>query len=194
MRKWTTVILLLFLAIIVGTGIWYIFQKDYHPALKESQGGNVMQMPKKQLLTEQMSVQQIPKEQISEENVSSDRLIEYNDWGVVLSAENVTPDGMTLVCTQSGGSPSGELNTGAWYELEKKIDGKWIPSEKFAEVCWEDIAWNIPMEGRVEWDVNWTWIYGSLKSGEYRLVKELMDFRKAGDYDTCKSYAYFIIE
>lgn len=199
MRKWTTGILLLFLATVVGAGIWYYFQKDYPPALKESKDEAEVQLHEEPLPEGQLSEERLPEGQLSEErlpedSVSGEQLSPDNDWGVVLTAEDVTPDGMTLVCTQSGGFPSGELNTGAWYELEKKTEDEWIPSEQYAEVCWEDLAWMIPAEERIEWDVNWTWIYGTLAPGEYRIVKELMDFRQPGDYDTCRSYAYFTIE
>ena len=117
-----------------------------------------------------------------------------NDWGVVLSASAVTSDGMTLVCSHSGGNPTGELLTGPWYEIEVSEDGTWKPAPTYAEVCWEDIAWEIQPENTTQWEINWTWIYGSLPQGEYRIAKEIMDFRQTGDFDTCRSYAYFTIE
>ena len=36
----------------------------------------------------------------------------FPDWGLTLSAENVTPTRLTLVVTQSGGNPSGESGAG----------------------------------------------------------------------------------
>ena len=40
---------------------------------------------------------------------------ETPNWGLTLSVKNVTPSGMTLICTQSGGELTGELETGGIY-------------------------------------------------------------------------------
>ena len=45
-------------------------------------------------------------------------LIFDEKWGVSLTIENLTPSGATIKCTQSGGNPTGELQTGSWYILE----------------------------------------------------------------------------
>jgi hypothetical protein len=41
--------------------------------------------------------------------------------------------------------------------------------------------------------VDWNWIYGSLDAGEYRLVKDISNFRGTGDYDTYYLAAEFTI-
>ena len=38
-------------------------------------------------------------------------------WGLTLTAKDVTPTGCTVVFTQSGGNPTGELDTGVYFEL-----------------------------------------------------------------------------
>lgn len=38
----------------------------------------------------------------------------------------MTPEGLTIVCTQSGGTPTGELSTGTYYVLERKESDVWI--------------------------------------------------------------------
>lgn len=123
---------------------------------------------------------------------------EVSDWGVTLTAKDVTPEGMTIVCTQSGGSPSGELNTGSYYILEQEVQGVWCVVEyaenmRGKEICWDAVAWIIPMNDTVEWEVDWEWLYGSLEPGHYRIGKEVMDFRGTGDYDKEMYYAEFEI-
>lgn len=106
--------------------------------------------------------------------------------GVTLHAEAVTDKGMTLVCTQSGGNPSGELQTGSpfWLEIRDE-NGNWREAETYElEFVWTAEAWLIPMNDTVRWEVDWSWLYGSLPDGTYRLSKEIMDFRGTGDYDT----------
>ncbi len=61
-------------------------------------------------------------------------------WGVILTAKNITPTGLTIVCTQAGGEPTGKLQTGSYYTIEKKTDGNW-----------EKVEW-LPQE----YDVGWT--------------------------------------
>lgn len=124
---------------------------------------------------------------------------EISNWGVTLTAKDITPEGMTIVCTQSGGSSSGELNTGSYYVLEQEVQGVWCVVEyaenmRGKEVCWDAVAWIIPMNDTVEWEVDWEWLYGSLEPGHYRIGKEIMDFRGTGDYDKKMYYAEFEIE
>ncbi len=124
------------------------------------------------------------------------QLLGEAQWGITLSAENVTPAGLTLVCTQSGGTPTGELQTGSWYILERFTEEgwtevEWVPQEY--DVAWTAEAWNIPKEDTVEWKVDWEWLYGKLSPGTYRIGKSVNDFRETGDYDTQNFYAEFQI-
>lgn len=122
--------------------------------------------------------------------------LEVNEWGLTLHAEDVTSKGMTIVCTQSGGSPTGELNTGTYYILERSESGAWVAIDyvQDMEVCWDAVAWMIPLGDTVEWEVDWEWLYGSLPAGHYRIGKEIMDFRGTGDYDKEVYYAEFMID
>ena len=118
-------------------------------------------------------------------------------WGVTLSVKDVTPEGLTIVCTQSRVTPSGELNTGTYYILERKESDVWIPVADIledTEVGWDAVAWSISMGSMTEWQVDWEWLYGSLAPGHYRIGKEIMNFRGTGDYDKEMYYAEFEIE
>ena len=118
-------------------------------------------------------------------------------WGVTLTAEDVTSTGITIKCTKSGGNSTGELQTGSWYILEtwtKEYGWKQMPYIIDGEIGWNDIAWMIPMEDSVEWEVNWEWLYGAIPSGKYRIGKSITDFRDTGDFDTATYYAEFEIK
>lgn len=118
------------------------------------------------------------------------------NWGLTLTAENVSPTALTLTCTQSGGSPTGKLQTGSYYSLEGLEGEGWTAVEQIPQeyaVAWTEEAWAIPMEDSVQWTVDWAWLYGSLPAGTYRLGKEIMDFRSSGDYDQQMLYAQFTI-
>lgn len=121
--------------------------------------------------------------------------VENPNWGITLTAENITPEGLTIKCTQSAGEPTGELQTGSWYIVENwtKENG-WKEMPYVIEgVGWTSEAWIIPMNDTCEWEVNWEWLYGSLPAGKYRIGKQIDDFRDSGNYDTSIYHVEFEI-
>ncbi len=117
--------------------------------------------------------------------------------GLQLDVSMTSPTGLTLVCIQSGGQPTGKLITGSYYWLEQERDGQWAEVEMKLprdQVGWTDEAWMIEMDGRTEWKVDWEWLYGALEPGKYRIGKKVYDFREAGDYDTYIYYGVFMEE
>ena len=116
-----------------------------------------------------------------------------DEWGIAFSAENVTPTGLKLVCTQAGGHPSGELSTGSPFVLEYTDGEEWKTVELDEDIAWTMEAWLIPLNETTEWEINWQWLYGELPGGRYRIGKAVNDFRAPGDYDTKMYYAQFDI-
>lgn len=118
-----------------------------------------------------------------------------DEWGLTLRAESVGATGCTIVFIQHGGAPTGELTSGTWYRIEKKEGDEWVEMPYAQgigdEIGWNDVAWCIPDEGSVSFEENWGFLYGELPSGNYRIVKEIMDFRGTGDYDKKWYYAEF---
>ncbi|NLX75372.1 MAG: M56 family metallopeptidase [Synergistaceae bacterium] len=123
--------------------------------------------------------------------------IKDDTWGITLSTVDVTPKGLTIAYTQKDGAPTGDLQTGSHYWVEKYQTNKWVslmhlPQEH--DIAWTSEAWRIPTDDTVEWKVDWQWIYGKLSKGSYRIGKSITDFRKTGDYDEKVYYAVFEIE
>ena len=120
-----------------------------------------------------------------------------NQWGIALEVDNVTANGLTIVCNQSGGENVAELSTGSYYVIQKSEKTGWVNvnylSQEY-EPVWTSEAWIIQKESTTKWDVNWEWLYGQLSAGEYRIGKEIMNFKDTGDYDTKLIYAEFIIK
>ena len=116
------------------------------------------------------------------------------NWGVYLAADDVTPTGLELEISQLGGYPTGRLQTGDWYEIER-LEGGWIPVKTVIDnYAWNAVTYLIPENGEYETEINWEWLYGKLPKGNYRIAKEIMDFRESGDFDKRIFYAYFEIE
>ncbi len=117
-----------------------------------------------------------------------------HDWGITMSAKDVTSAGMTLLIDQKGGNVTGELEYGSEYHIEIQSDenGMW---ERLPYVT-DEVAWTldasiVDLGAHIEEQINWSYLYGYLPAGHYRLVKEFMDFRKTGDYDQCDFYMEF---
>jgi len=114
-------------------------------------------------------------------------------WGISLQCKRITPSGMTLLIEQSGGTQSGKLETGYAYIIEIFVEGSW-KSVKSEPVVWALPALDVNMNDVKEMKLNWENIYGKLSPGFYRIKKEIIDFRYAGDYDKKTYEAYFFIE
>lgn len=126
---------------------------------------------------------------------ASHNLINKDKWGLTLYADNVTKTGMTIEFEQFGGSPTGDLQTGDWYILETTVNDEWqIIEPKQDNTAWNSIAYMIKVNDVTELEVDWEWLYGELAPGYYRLSKEIMDFRAAGDFDKEIYQVHFTIE
>ncbi|MBR5701500.1 MAG: M56 family metallopeptidase, partial [Oscillospiraceae bacterium] len=114
--------------------------------------------------------------------------------GLTMRAEDVTPTGCTLVITQSGGSFTGDLITGAEYLLEKMDgDGTWSELPGQSERVWYLIGYSIDLNGTTMLETDWSNSFGALADGHYRISKEVMDLREPGDFDRYTIYAEFEI-
>lgn len=117
-----------------------------------------------------------------------------DELGLTLNTKNVTPNGLTLVFEQFGGNATGDLQTGGWYCLEVSDGNGWkTVGTKQENAVWNDIAYKIFPNDITELDVDWSWLYGELEPGFYRISKEVMDFRQAGDFDKKQYQAYFTV-
>ena len=113
-------------------------------------------------------------------------------WGISMELSQVTVDGLTLTLSRSGGNPSGVLETGAWYVVQRWENENWqdVPElEREYPLAWIDIAYEVPHTFRIDW----TDLYGSLPEGVYRIGKKVMDFRGTGDFDELVFHGEFEI-
>ena len=122
---------------------------------------------------------------------TKERMVE-NQFGILMSVKDVTPSGCTVVFQQSGGNVTGELQTGASFILYRKENGTWLNLMP-EDAAWNSIAYLINDTATTEMELNWSYIFGELPAGEYKLEKEIMDFRGPGGYDTHSYSTYFNI-
>ncbi|NLN40445.1 MAG: hypothetical protein GX160_00340 [Clostridiales bacterium] len=80
--------------------------------------------------------------------------------------------------------------------LEEKINDKWyqVPVVIEGDYGFDDVAYPLNLGDKGEWQVNWEWLYGSLDKGEYRIIKDILNFKEKGEFDTHYLAAEFTIE
>jgi len=118
-----------------------------------------------------------------------------DEWGLTLSAENVTPTGLTIKFSQSDGKHYVEFTTGSQYEIEQELNGVWEKVKTNVDnPVWNDIAYIIKSGGITDHKINWEFLYGELLEGSYRLSKEIYAFTENSGYETKTFYVYFDIK
>ncbi|WP_432650922.1 immunoglobulin-like domain-containing protein [Huintestinicola sp.] len=117
-----------------------------------------------------------------------------DEWGITLTAKDVTPTGMTLELLWDGTETTGSLEFGAAYTLEQYRNGKWetLPYLR-DDIAFIAISYELTENESFALTQNWEELYGVLEVGKYRLCTSVRDFRKPADYDEKLYYAYFTI-
>ena len=115
------------------------------------------------------------------------------DWGITLTAKNVSPTGLTLICEQSGGIAEGSLETGSEYRIEKYENDNWVEVKPQSEPVW-DMMSHLIGNTTTEWEIDWSWLYGELSVGTYRIGKTVVDFKASGASESQLYYAEFEIK
>ena len=102
---------------------------------------------------------------------------------MVVKGENIVATGITVHFDNRS-----EKNCiyGEFYVLEMKVDDKWfeVPVVFEGNYGFNAIGYELKQNVTSEWSTDWEWLYGALDEGEYRIVKDILDFRGTGDYDT----------
>lgn len=121
---------------------------------------------------------------------------EIDEIGLNLSLKGISATGATLVFNQyDQKAPTGSLQFGDDFVLERCLDGKWqdVPAAVEGNYGFNAVAYSINPGGTTEKELDWEWLYGELAPGEYRISKGVDDFRGTGDFDQYTVYAYFIL-
>jgi len=114
--------------------------------------------------------------------------------GVTMTVKKGTASSTELTVVFENNSNS-QCIYSEYFWLEKKINGRWyqVPVAIDGNYGFNDIGYDLASGDDGEWAVDWDWLYGSLDTGEYRIVKNILDFRGSGEYDTYYLTADFTI-
>lgn len=97
------------------------------------------------------------------------------DWGITLTARDISNDGLTLCCAQGNVLNDGTLYVGDVFTIYKQKGDNWELLDGWRDdirLKTEDIIsrnWSIPEQGEAEYILSWEDAYGSLDSGVYNL-------------------------
>jgi len=115
----------------------------------------------------------------------------FDGVNMTVKEETVSLAGLTVVIENNSGS---QCIYSEDFLLEKKIKEKWYQVPVIIESYgFNGIGYELAPGVKGEWDVDWAWLYGSLDTGEYRIVKNILDFRSSGDFDEYSLAADFKI-
>jgi len=146
------------------------------------------------------------KESLETEKVSRQFVEEATDWDPSTYETINNLDGVTMTVKEGTASSTGltvvmENNSdnqciyGEFFELEKKIDETWyrVPVAIDDNYGFNSIGYDLSPGDSREWEVDWNWLYGSLEPGNYRIIKDIVDLKGTGDYETYYLAAEFSI-
>ncbi|EHQ89045.1 immunoglobulin-like domain-containing protein [Desulfosporosinus youngiae] len=84
---------------------------------------------------------------------------------------------------------------GDYFLLEKKVNERWYQVPAIIDnYGFHSIGYDLAAGGNGEWKVDWSWLYGKPDHGEYRIVKDILDFRGTGDYEKYYLAAEFSVD
>ncbi len=112
---------------------------------------------------------------------------------MIVKEGTVSSTGLTVIFENNSNK---QCVYGEDFWLEKKIKGRWyqVPVALDGNYGFSSIGYDLASSDVKEWTADWDWLYGSLDTGEYRILKDILDFRKAGDYDKYHLTAEFTID
>ena len=106
--------------------------------------------------------------------------------------DTVSPTGLTVILENSSQK---ECIYSESFLLEERINDQWyqVPVVIEGDYGFDDIAYPLNLGDKGEWQVNWEWLYGSLDKGEYRIIKDILNFKEDGEFDTHYLSAEFTV-
>lgn len=117
----------------------------------------------------------------------------FRDVTMRVKEGTVSSGGSTLVFENESDS---QCIYGDFYVLEKKISDGWyqVPVAFEGNYGFNSIGYSLESDADSEWPVDWEWLYGGLDTGEYRIIKDILDIRSTGVYETYYLTAEFTIK
>lgn len=98
-----------------------------------------------------------------------------------------TNTGISFTITEQQENPN---TYGEWYEIEKLVDDLWLKVTPINECGFNDIALYADDDSSLVFNIDWEYCYGTLESGEYRIVKYYIPYLERAATEEDKEYFY----
>ena len=122
-------------------------------------------------------------------DITSGKHWELSGWVLSLNAEDVTAQGMTVLCTDIGvPEKQGTLEAKEDYWIEKWNGESY---EKISDAVYQESTHDMISDDTVKWDISWADTYGALPSGHYRLGKTFLYTSSDGKTEEITVYVKF---
>ena len=95
-----------------------------------------------------------------------------NKVSLTVKEGTLAPIGVTLILKNESNT---DYSYGEPYYIEQEIDGNWSKVQTIHDVVFNLPAYGLESGKSVEFSINWAYGYGQLKSGKYRIVKEIFE-------------------
>ena len=123
-------------------------------------------------------------------------------WGVEMHVNEASPTGLNLIFTQEDFVPNvdndnWEYSMTSAFVLEKLEYKRWQSIKtKYGKdnIPWSSDIQIIDMNNSEGYHIDWKWLYGKLKPGTYRIVKEIKVLKGPDEYQFRRVSQKFIIE
>ena len=90
---------------------------------------------------------------------------------VSISISAITPTGAKLIIKDTSEKPNA---FGQWFVLETKSGSDWYELQtKIENFGFNDLGYLPNENGELTFEVDWEWLYGNLKQGTYRIIKQV---------------------
>ena len=125
--------------------------------------------------------------------ISHGTLEDLGGLGIRVIAENITPEGCTLVLRQMGGYPEGEIKADSSFHLlcYDPLTDRWGWKE---EIRTDEEPYLVEKGTATERVIDWSEEYGSLEPGRYYLYFRIRDIRnEGGDWDAYRYRAEIVV-
>ncbi len=111
-------------------------------------------------------------------------------WGISMELSRVTSGSARLTIKRSDAAPDAVLQQkGGKYRIERRTADGWEPMPDIVKYIFPDDMYDIPVNDQLVFDIVWSWKYGKLPAGSYRLV---MAVSERGDSGTDSSQEYHV--
>lgn len=105
--------------------------------------------------------------------------VNFDDVTMTVEKGTITSTSLTVAFKNNSSS---QCLYGEYFGLEKGINGIWyqVPVIIDGNYGFNDIGYKLASKEESEWTVDWEWLYGSLNTGKYRIVKDIQIFELQG--------------